>query len=89
MPPEAAESVRDLEQSAEHRGAIILRQLDETRLLQQAAELDEVTRAVATLSTPIADAVHGASLEQARDCLLIPPQCPRVGPQLPRERGGT
>ena len=76
MPADAVERVRGLEQGAEHGGAIILDELDQPGLEDQAAELDEVTGPSATLGPPVASAAQDTALEQARDRLLIPPQSP-------------
>ena len=86
VPAEAAERVRGLDQGTEHGGAIVLDELDQSGLEDQPAELDEVTGPRASLGPPVANAAQGTALEQARDRLLIPPQCPKAGPEFARER---
>ena len=56
LPPEPC---RKLEQSAEHRGAIIVHQLDETGFLHQPSELDKMTCARPPVLHPLPLVITG------------------------------
>lgn len=79
----------EFEEGAEEGGAVVVHQLDETSLGDEAAELDEMTGAVAARSGPVAGVRAGLGSLGPCDGLATPPpgvaEAEQFGPEA-RER---
>ena len=81
----ASQPVRQLQEGAEQGGAIIVRQLDQARLVDEATEFDQVACTLAPFARPIAGIRAGACGDEAVTLHHQSPQQGQSGSQLPKQ----